>query len=87
MRGNDPIVRIGGTCAAHPWRGHRDGVRTKRRRIRTAQSSVSPTASTWKLFATTICFERGNWRVTIAASAGVVIESSSPLSTSVGTRE
>ncbi len=30
--------------------------------------------------------ERGNWRATIAPSAGVVIESSSPLSTSVGTR-
>ena len=55
--------------------------------MRTAQSSVSPTASTWKLFATTMCLARGNCRVTMAASAGVVIESSSPLRTSVGTRE
>ncbi len=61
------------------------GDATNVRTIRTAQRSVSPTVVTWKLLRTSTCRAWGNWAVTSAPSAGVVIESSSPLSTRTGT--
>ena len=62
-----------------PW------VEIQWRTMRCAQSSVSPMAVTWKLLRTTTRRAYGNCWVTRVASAGVVIVSSSPVSTSTGT--
>ena len=81
-----PSARTGRTEAAQVSR--RRGTANDRTKVRTspcAQPSVSSTAVTWKLLRTTTCRARGNCRATRAPSAGVVIESSSPLSTSTGT--
>jgi len=51
----------------------------------TAQLSVSPSAVTWKLFATITWRAAGKSLAISAPSAGGVIESSSPDTTRVGT--